>query len=139
MVIENFAVDVLRIKGLAAMIASGEDALAVTRLHQIDSTRSALNTLLLDAEEEFQRNFATLTGLPESIDKLILGVCAAWGIPVTRFMGQSPAGLNANGAFDMRMHYDKIASMQKAMLNEPCEKIVALSCWQRAGIQWCRN
>lgn len=133
-VIENFAVDVLRIKGLAAMIAGGEDALAVTRLHQIDSTRSALHTLLLDAEEEFQRNFATLTGLPESIDKLILGVCAAWGIPVTRFMGQSPAGLNANGAFDMRMHYDKIASMQKAMLNEPCEKIVKYLMLAKSGV-----
>ena len=123
-VIDNFAIDVLRIEGLAGMISRGEESIAISRLHQIDQTKSALNTLLLDIEEEFQRNFAAVQGLSEVMNTLILGITAAWGIPVTRFMGQSPAGLNATGASDMQMHYDKIGSMQKAIVQDPCEVLV---------------
>lgn len=124
LIISEFMLGTLSMEGLAGMIAGGNESLAIKRLQMIDQAKHILNTLLLDSQEEFKRDFANVAGLPQVMDTLILGIAAVWGIPVTRLMGQSPAGLNATGNNDMRMHYDKIASMQIAHMQEPCERLV---------------
>ena len=123
-IISEFMQGVLSIQGLANMIAGGQEQLAIKRLNMIDQTRHILNTLLMDSEEEYKRDFANVSGLSDVMHTLMLGVSSSSGIPVTRLFGESPAGLNATGESDMTMYYDKIISMQTNIMQEPVETLI---------------
>lgn len=123
-VISEYILGVLRMKGFAGMIASNQDAVPVKRLQMIDQAKHILNSILLDAEEEYQRLSANVSGLSQLIDALILGLSAVTGIPVTVLMGQAPAGLNATGASDIRRYYDKISGMREYMHRNAIEMLV---------------
>lgn len=122
-IIQEFIIGTLTIKDLAAMIATGKEGLALKRLDILDRSKHVMNTVMIDENEEYERKPATVTGLDSLVQSLVLGISAASGIPVTVLMGQSPAGLNATGASDIRRYYDKIAGMQQSMIQEPLEKL----------------
>ena len=50
-------------------------------------------------------------------------------IPVTRLLGQSPAGLSATGESDVRNYYDMIAARQELDLRPQLERLDRLICW----------
>jgi phage-related protein (TIGR01555 family) len=123
-IIAEFIIGSMGIKNLANLIANGQESKILARLSLMDRTKHVQNTLLLDAEETYTRNAAATTGLEKLVDKLVLGISCATGIPVTVLMGESPAGLNATGDNDLRRYYDKIQGMQHSMLNDPLTKLV---------------
>ena len=75
--------------------------------------KSLFKMIILDKQEEWERIGATFTGMPEIMDAMFLVTCAAADIPATRFMGQSPKGLNATGESDLANYYDRIKSDQE--------------------------
>jgi hypothetical protein len=123
-IISEFIIGSLQIENLAQMISSGQDAAALARLSLLDRSKHIMNTMLMDKEETYTRNSASVSGLKDLIDALVLGISCGSGIPVTVLFGQSPAGLNATGASDLRRYYDKINGMQQQILREPFEKLV---------------
>lgn len=123
-IVQEFIIGTMQIENLASMVASGQDGDAIARLSLLDRSKHIMNTMLLDKEEQYTRNSATVTGLKDLIDALVLGISCATGIPVTVLFGQSPAGLNATGASDLRRYYDKIQGMQQQILLEPFQKLV---------------
>jgi len=122
-IIQEFIIGTMQIEDLANMVATGKENLAIKRLDMLDRSKHIMNTLLLDKEEEYTRHSAAVSGLDDLVSSLVLGISAASGIPVTILMGQSPAGLNATGASDVRRYYDKIAGMQMSMLKKPLAKL----------------
>jgi phage-related protein (TIGR01555 family) len=122
-IIQEFIIGTMQIEDLANMVATGKEQLAIKRLDMLDRSKHIMNTLLLDKEEEYTRHSAAVSGLDGLVASLVLGISAASGIPVTILMGQSPAGLNATGASDVRRYYDKIAGMQMSMLKKPLAKL----------------
>jgi phage-related protein (TIGR01555 family) len=118
--VNDFAQAVLKIKGLADMVASDDPADAnafMNRVKAFDYTRSVVRTALLDADgEDFERKSTPVAGLPEMFSKFDMRLAAAADMPVTLLMGQSPAGLNATGASDIRFFYDRIAAAQRTQL-----------------------
>ncbi len=127
--IEALTVDanqaVYKIKDLWRMIATdpaqGKDYETKTgpsggllrRIQFMDLARSAMRAIVLDSEgEEFERTSSTFTGLPDLSDKAWLRVACAADMPVTILTGQSPAGLQATGASDLRWWYGKVQSEQ---------------------------
>ena len=56
--------------------------------------------------------------------RTVLQVAAgAADIPVTRLLGQSPAGLSATGESDTRNYYDMIAARQEVELRPRLERL----------------
>lgn len=116
---------VLKIRELWATITSGQQTSLATRIRMFNAARSNARALILDADkEEFTRVNTTFAGVPELTDRARLEVAAAFGIPVTRLMGQSPAGLNATGQADERNFQSDVRSYQKFKL-EPRILVVA--------------
>ncbi|MBW2672079.1 MAG: DUF1073 domain-containing protein [Deltaproteobacteria bacterium] len=93
---------VFKIQDLAEILASGDSTLLQTRMEIMDSTRSVSRAIMVDAEnEDFERKAYNFSGVPGVLDKFMLRLAAAARMPVTKLMGQSPAGMNATGASDL--------------------------------------
>ena len=122
----EFIIGKYKIKHLAEMLASGQEQKVVQRLEVMNRSKSVINAVLLGEDEEYTRDYATLAGLPEVIDRFMLKLSGSTGIPVTRLFGRSPAGLNATGENDLRNYYDLIEANQRNKLLAPLRLLVSM-------------
>lgn len=123
-IISEFIIGMLTVKNLAELLASGQEGLVQNRLNQIDLSKHVINSILLDEGEKFERISATTTGLEKLIEKLTQAVSSVTGIPITLLMGESPAGLQATGASDIRFYYDSISADQETILQPQLEDLI---------------
>mgnify|MGYP000965418063 CR=1 FL=1 len=68
--------------------------------------------LVLDKDEEYDRKQITFATLPEVMQSFLQMAAGAADIPVTRLLGQSPAGMSSTGESDMNNYYDRVSSIQ---------------------------
>jgi len=128
----EFLVGKYKVSNLAEMLASGKEHLLVKRMELINMSKSMLNGVILGEDEEYTRDYATLAGLPEVIDRFMLQLSGSTGIPVTRLYGRSPAGLNATGENDLRNYYDLIEAKQRNRLKLPMYRFLEILCaWKK--------
>lgn len=76
------------------------------------TTKSIHKILLLDKEEEWDRVTAALTGMDELLKTYLMIASASVDVPATRFLSQSPMGMNATGESDVRNYYDMVRAKQ---------------------------
>lgn len=119
----QFHIDVLKMSGLNIGMAGGDKSTGksvanplTNRAHQINMTKSIARMLVIDAEEEFLRETASLAGVHEVLREFAVRLAAAADMPVTLLMGTSPGGMNATGESDIRFFYDRIGARQKRFL-----------------------
>jgi len=126
---------VLKMTGLAEMIASGNMEALRKRLTLMELYRSVMRALVIDADakEEYTRNSITFAGIPDTLDKFMLRLAASVQIPVTILMGQSPAGMNATGDSDFRWFYDRMRSEQTRELTPPIRRLTKIWLETQAG------
>jgi phage-related protein (TIGR01555 family) len=124
--VADFGQAVHKVKGLAEIYQSNDTEALRARFAGMDLARSMLRMLVIDSEEEFKREPTPVSGLPELLDRLATQVSAASEIPVTRLLGQAPAGLNATGASDIRAYYDAIESKRALKVRKAVERLVRL-------------
>lgn len=130
----DFSVGVVAIQNLAEMLAADQEGLVLKRLEMLDMARSIARAVFMDAEKErFEYVARSLAGMPETLDRLALRLSAGTGIPVTLLMGQSPAGLNATGASDIRLWYDNVRSQQNQHLTPRIGRVVRLAFLAKDG------
>lgn len=77
-----------------------------------------------DIEDDFQTLTYTFTGIPEIMLQLGQQISGAFGIPLVRLFGQSPAGLNSTGESDIRSYYDNIKKLQRSMMRSGLKRIL---------------
>lgn len=107
-------VDIIRLPNFMASLADAEYRQKLIERYTLANTSKGINgTLLLDKEEEYESKSAQLAGLPDVLMAFLQIVAGAADIPVTRLLGQSPAGMNSTGASDMKNYHDRIQSMQE--------------------------
>lgn len=111
-ILHEFSLATMKIKGLSEMVSTDAQKKLLARMAAVQLGRSVANVTLVDEGEEYSRDMATVTGLADILEKFMVRLAAAFGVPVTLLMGVSPAGLNATGASDIRSFYDKIAAEQ---------------------------
>ena len=97
--------------------------LLIERFQLANMSKSIINTLLLDKEEEWTRINTSLTGAPDMLKLYLLIASGAADIPATRMLGQSPEGMNATGESDIRNYYDRISSDQNTELSPTIETL----------------
>ena len=78
--------------------------------------KSTFHSLIMDTDEDYIRENASFTGIPEVMYQFFMLICSASGYPMTRLFGVSPAGLNSTGDGDTYRYYDKVESEQKTKL-----------------------
>lgn len=125
-ILMEFIIGKFKISHLAEMLAAGQEQKVVKRIEIMNRSKSTINAVLLGDDEEYTRDYATLAGLPEVIDRFMLKLSGSTGIPVTRLFGRSPAGLNATGENDLRNYYDLVEAQQRNRLKTPIRKLVDL-------------
>jgi phage-related protein (TIGR01555 family) len=108
------------------MSAPGGEAGVIRRMEIMNMSKSVLNAILIDSEEDYTRDNASLAGIPEIIDRFMLMVTGSTGIPVTRLFGRSPGGLNATVENDLRNYYDLVESAQGSTLKAPLSRFYKL-------------
>ena len=107
-----------KIKGLREIMATGGPAerglqrqMEMMRLYQ-----GIEGMTIGDTEDDFQTNNYQFSGLPDVLLQFGEQVSGALGVPLVRLFGQSPAGLSATGASDLRIYYDQIQPLQDSKL-----------------------
>ncbi len=125
-IMQEFILSILKMKNLADMIGSGQESLVLQRLNILDLSKGLSNTVTIDEGEELTRVSATVSGLPDLIDRVVQHLSAVCRIPVTVLMGKAPAGLNATGDSDIRNWYDALASEQQDRLHPIMSRLVKL-------------
>ena len=118
---------VYKVKGFIDALAMNNPSELQTRFGIMDMARSVIRSVIVDADaEEFERQQLTLTGLPDTMDRFAIRLSAAAGMPVTRLMGQSPAGLNATGESDMRMWHERVEYEREYVLEPAVRRLVEI-------------
>ena len=112
---QEASIPILSIAGLGEARAglsseSDPDAPDVEQIGaQINRIKSVWRLLMMDKNnEEFERVAVAFAGLADLMDRFAGRVAAAAQIPQTRFMGRSPAGLNATGDSDMENYVSMV-------------------------------
>lgn len=122
----EFIIGKYKFNNLQELIAEGNEKQLVTRMEIMDMSKSILNAVILDNEEDYTRDYANLAGIPEVIDRFMLKLSGSTTIPVTRLFGRSPAGLNATGENDLRNYYDLVESNQRNKLKPTLMRLVGI-------------
>ncbi len=116
---------VIKLDNLASMLAGGQDDLVLQRLAYMDTARSIVNAIPLDAQhEDWERKATPITGVPEVLRELGVYLSAVTDMPATILLGISPGGLNATGESDTRHWYDWLRSQQVQRLVPPVGTLV---------------
>jgi len=107
-------VDVVSIEGLAEILkmSGGEDKVRDLLKMNLDA-KSNLRALVLDAKNTYNRKAVSFSTLPDLMDRFDQHAAGASDIPMTRFMGMSPGGMNATGTSDMKNYHDRIRASQE--------------------------
>jgi uncharacterized protein len=117
-------IDVIKVPGLTAKMQTDDGTNTLfNRFSKTNVSKSVINALLLDKEDEWERMQLQLEGMDKVLQSYFLVCCAAADIPATRFMGREPAGLNATGDSDTRNYYDRLASDQKVRITPAMSRL----------------
>lgn len=88
--------------------------------------KSINNTVLMGNDEDWQQKTLNFSGLPDIHIRLMQEISGAARIPLTRFLGQTPTGLNNSGEGDLRNYYDDISQSQEDEIRPQLERLDAL-------------
>lgn len=110
-------IDIIRIPNFMASLGDERYKAKILERYTLANMSKGINgTLMLDKEEEYETKTAQLAGLTDILMAFMQIVSGAADIPVTRLLGQSPAGMNATGTADMKNYHDRIQSIQQLEL-----------------------
>jgi phage-related protein (TIGR01555 family) len=107
-------VDVIKIPGLMANVSTKEyrDKI-ITRWQLAALAKSVNRAMIMDKEEEWDKLSPNFGGLRELCMMYLEIAAGASDVPATRFLAQSPGGLNATGDSDLENYYKSVGNIQK--------------------------
>ncbi len=122
--IQEAKIDVVKVPSLTDKIGSTDyENRLLKRFTLMSRAKSMINTVIIDGEEEWEQKAINFGGLTDAEKLLLQIVSGAADIPATRFLGQSPLGMNATGESDLRNYYDRLASEQELFLRDRLDKL----------------
>ncbi len=120
---QEASIPVLGVSDLREIVAgrAGQREASVDQIGgTINRLKSVYRILMLDKDrEEFSRVSIQFGGLADLLDKFSERLAAAAEIPLTRWNGMSPGGLNATGDSDMHNYVAMLEANRQKMLADP--------------------
>lgn len=119
---------VFKITGLLDAMAEGKEEDLTKRMTLVDLLRSITRAIVLDKDgEDFEVvERSAATGTDALLDKVFLRFSSSARMPVSILFSQSPAGLNATGAIELRWWYDVVRAVQSGTITPKLLVIVCL-------------
>ena len=102
-----------------------------SRINAVDAVRGVINTVAVDAEDDYTIADSNLGGIKDVIGEMKSAVSADTGIAITITFGESPGGMQATGDADFQGWHEKVEGAQKR-LQKPLERLVSLILVQAA-------
>ncbi len=104
-------IDVIGIDGLTELLSSTEgELLFQRRFNTVLTSKSVTNAVVIDKQDTYEQKQINFSTFPELIREYAQHVSGASDVPMTRFFGTSPGGLNSTGEGDLDNYYDALAS-----------------------------
>ena len=123
----DFNVDVFSMKNLAQLMSSGKEALVKQRLEMMNFSKSVINAMLIDPDQEsYENKGRSLEGVAELLVHQANRLVAETDIPHTKLLGESPDGSNATGNSTSQQWYNFIGSEQENYLRPKLKRIFSL-------------
>lgn len=117
----------LSVEGLRTLLGSKDDQALEGFYSQVGMMRSFQNNeglTVIDAADTFEAHQYTFTGLNEVALQFAEQVCGAIQVPLVRFFGQAPAGLNSTGESDWKNYEDGIKKLFNRRLKSPLIRLL---------------
>lgn len=114
-----------KVEGLREILSIGGKAEQglMKQIEMIRLYQSNEGLTLMDAKDDFEAHQYAFSGLSDMLLQFGEQISGATGIPLTRLLGQSPAGLSSTGESDIRNYYDNVAQEQERRLRTGIGKL----------------
>lgn len=136
--------DVLYIPELGRILENDQETAKLTkRFGYARDIKSMFRMMLLEGNgvdgtgargETWKQRQVSFSDLPELMRSFLQIAAGAADIPVTRLLGESPAGENSTGEADLRNYYDHVKALQRLVL-EPRMNALDRIVKQSAGVK----
>ena len=121
--------DTLKIPGLAQYFETEDGEARLTkRVLAMQRMKSSVHATVIDKEEEVVTKTMSFTGVVEVFTKALEALAGVSDIPIVRFLGTSPGGMNSSGQTELHNYYDGVSSYQ--------ENDLASSMWPLDAVLW---
>jgi len=125
MMMERSQQAVHKIPGLANTLRSpGGEEMIKKRVDVVDYVRGALNTIVVDAEEDYVLTSVSMSQVPEILDREGEALSAVSNIPVSVLLGKSQGGIANSEKSSLDNWHARIASDQNDILRKPIDLLV---------------
>lgn len=118
--IEIANLDIVKLRDLKEMMSgdfvSDEDLSYEKLLEEYARARDVYGVSVTDAEDSIERKSANFSGLANLIDRYREHVAGAADIPMSRFNGRAPSGLNASGDSELKNYAMMVESQREIQL-----------------------
>ena len=122
----SFSVMVLA-TNFSTMLEPGRHEELFRRLEFFTNMRDNRGVMAIDKDtEDFKNVSVPLGGLSELQAQSQEHICAATGMPLIKYTGLSPAGLNASSEGEIRSWYDWVRANQERMFRDPLTTVIDL-------------
>ena len=119
-IMQEFKVGILKLKGLADLIVQDDEDVIKQRIELMNLSKSVLNTIVLDAEDESYENLTTtLSGVDTMLKAIDNRMVSATGMPHTLILGDGASGIFSGGRQEEQQHADFIKRHQLDSLKRP--------------------
>jgi uncharacterized protein len=122
----EFIIGKYKFSNLDDMLAAGNEQVLMDRMSAIQMSKSVINAVMLGTDEDYIRDSANVSGLPDLIDRMMMMVAGVVNIPVTKLFGRSAAGMNSTGEGDIENYYSIVRGKQKTDLQPNLNKFLLL-------------
>lgn len=125
--VHNFSVSILK-TDLSAVLSGGDDADMNKRAALFNNLRDNRNMMLLDKDgEEYDQVNTPLSGMSDLQAQSQEQLSSISSIPLVKFWGITPSGLNASSDGEIHVFYDHINSRQESLFRDNLETVIKIA------------
>ena len=125
-ILYEFIIGKIKVERLGEMLASGKEGLLTKRMELINATKSTINAVILGENEEYTRDYASLAGLPEMIDRFHASTLWLHRHPCYSFVWSLLLASMLQAKTILRNYYDIIEANQRNRLFTPINTLIGI-------------
>lgn len=133
-VLDEFKIDVYKLKGLATTLASptGRQK-AVERTQTMNYLKNYQNALVMDAEDDFDHKQLSFAGLAEVMEGIRMQVASDMRMPITKLFGTSASKGFSTDQNDMEVYNSMVEGEVRSKLEPIILKMLEIKCQREYG------
>ena len=117
---------IYKMHGLGDLVAQDMEMIIQKRINNVDYARNNLNSVVVDAEDDYDIKNLGLDNLQNVIGELQIAVCADSRFPSVILFGKSATSLNTTGAGELENYYGMIGLIRARICKPALEHLTAM-------------